>query len=211
MIARRRYWNIAEALAWLIGVTSLLFCTVAYVDGARGTQRALRTFASLQGAAAPTPETTDFSLWSPARIAAWKTLLNEPGPEPLAILRIRRLRIEAPILAGTDEVTLNRAIGHIEDTAIPGSDGNSGIAGHRDSFFRGLKDIADGDEIELETLHAKEIYRVERTWIVDPEDVSVLDPTSTRSLTLVTCYPFYYVGSAPKRFIVRATRVESTP
>ena len=100
------------------------------------------------------------------------------------------------------------ALGHIEDTALPGAVGNAGIAGHRDGFFRGLKDILPGDTIEIDTLVRKEIYRVERTWIVDPSDVSVLDPTPSASLTLVTCYPFYFVGSAPQRFIVRAVRVD---
>ncbi len=108
------------------------------------------------------------------------------------------------MLPGTDDFVLDRAVGHIDDTALPGMDGNSGIAGHRDGFFRGLKDIAAGDAIELETLKERQLYRVERTWIVDPEDVSVLDSTPARSLTLVTCYPFYYIGSAPQRFIVRA-------
>ena len=83
-----------------------------------------------------------------------------------------------------------------------------GIAGHRDGFFRGLKDLVIGDLIELDTVQGTEAYRVERTWVVSPEDVSVLDPTSTRALTLVTCYPFYFVGSAPDRFILRAVRVE---
>jgi len=108
------------------------------------------------------------------------------------------------VLPGTDDGTLDRAVGHIEGTAKPGTDGNAGIAGHRDGFFRGLKDISPGDVIELDTLQGNDSYRVERVWVVDPEDVSVLDPTSTRALTLVTCYPFYYVGSAPRRFIVRA-------
>ena len=115
------------------------------------------------------------------------------------------------MLSGTDDYTLDRAVGHIEDTAQPGADGNSGIAGHRDGFFRGLKDIIPGDVIELDTLQGKDVYRVERTWIVNPEDVSVLDPTSAPALTLVTCYPFYFVGSAPKRFIVRAVRVSGGP
>jgi sortase A len=101
-------------------------------------------------------------------------------------------------------------LGHIEDTAPPGTDGNTGIAGHRDGFFRVLKDITEGDTIELQTLAGRETYRVERTWIVEPEDVSVLDPTPSRSLTLVTCYPFYFVGSAPQRFIVRAVSVGNT-
>ncbi len=80
------------------------------------------------------------------------------------------------MLEGTDDWTLNRAVGHIADTAAPGQDGNSGIAGHRDGFFRGLKDIQTGDEMSLETPRGQEMYRIERTWIVDPTDVSVLDP-----------------------------------
>jgi len=112
------------------------------------------------------------------------------------------------ILPGTDEFVLNRGLGHIEETALPGTSGNSGIAGHRDGFLRGLKDVAVGDAVELETLQGRQIYRVERMWVVEPEDVSVLDPTPVQSLTLVTCYPFYFIGSAPQRFIVRAVRAE---
>jgi sortase A len=104
-----------------------------------------------------------------------------------------------------------RAVGHIEDTANPGTHGNLGIAGQRDSFVRGLKDISPGDVIELDTIEGTDSYRVERTWVVRPEDVSVLDPTSTPALTLVTCYPIYFVGSAPDRFIVRAVRVADRP
>ena len=115
------------------------------------------------------------------------------------------------MLPGTDDRSLDRGVGHIEDTAQPGTDGNLGIAGHRDGFFRGLKDITLGDVIELDTIQGSDTYRVERTWVVSPEDVSVLDPTSTRALTLVTCYPFYFVGSAPDRFIVRAVRIVDGP
>ena len=126
------------------------------------------------------------------------------------MLRIPKIRLEVPVLPGTDDRTLDRGVGHIEDTAPPGTAGNSGIAGHRDGFFRGLKDIAAGDVIELDTLQGKQVYRIERTWVVEPEDVSVLDPTPAPALTLVTCYPFYFVGSAPQRFIVRAVRVGDT-
>jgi sortase A len=122
------------------------------------------------------------------------------------VLRIPRIGLEVPVLEGTDEWTLNRGVGHIADTAIPGAEGNVGIAGHRDGFFRGLKDVRSGDILELETLQGSDIYRIERTWIVVPDDVSVLDQTSTRAVTLVTCFPFYFVGSAPERFIVRAVR-----
>ena len=90
------------------------------------------------------------------------------------------------MLPGTDDHTLDRAVGHIEETAQPGTDGNLGIAGHRDGFFRGLKDITVGDVIEVDTMEGTDVYRVDRVWVVDPEDVWVLDPTPTRTLTLVT-------------------------
>ena len=111
-----------------------------------------------------------------------------------------------PVLLGTDDRTLDRGVGHIAGTAPPGTDWNLGIAGHRDGFFRRLKDITPGDVIEIETIQGKDVYRVDQTWVVDPNDVSVLDPTPTPALTLVTCYPFYFIGSAPRRFIVRAVR-----
>jgi sortase A len=107
-------------------------------------------------------------------------------------------------LEGKDDFTLNRAAGHIEATAEPGQDGNVGIAGHRDGFFRVLKDIHQGDAIELITTKQDIRYVVDELLIVNPQDVSVLQPRSRASLTLVTCYPFYFVGSAPQRFIVHA-------
>ena len=157
------------------------------------------------------PSSPDQRLWSPERVRAWEDSLSRDAPEALAVLRIPRIGVEVPVLEGTDDWTLNRAVGHIEDTARPGGTGNSGIAGHRDGFFRALKDIHDGDVIELKTLGGTEIYQVRRTWIVDPEDLSVLDPTDAPALTLVTCYPFYFVGSAPQRFIVRAVLTKTEP
>ena len=166
---------------------------------------------SLSQSRLPIDRSPDQLLWSPTRINAWRGAIAEPGRAPLAVLRIPKVRLEAAVLPGTDDRTLDRGLGHIEYTAQPGTVGNSGIAGHRDSFFRALKDIAEDDLIELDTPLMTDVYRVERTWIVSPDDVSVLDPTPMRALTLVTCYPFYYVGSAPKRFIVRAVRVSSKP
>jgi sortase A len=193
-----------------VGFVGLAIWVWFYVGSATRTRHDLDRFAALQVEAAH-PATPDQSLWSPARVSAWLKVSSQPAPAPLAVLRIPKIRLEVPVLPGTDDHILDRAVGHIEDTAPPGTDGNSGIAGHRDGFFRGLKDIVPGDAIELDTLLGKEAYRVERTWVVDPEDVSVLDPTSTRVLTLVTCYPFYFVGSAPRRFIVRAVRVSDKP
>jgi sortase A len=204
-----RLWRIAEAVAWTAGVVLLLACGAWYVEGVTASRHAMERFAELKAGVQPHDETIDPSLWSPERIKAWRSTLNLPSPAPLAILRIPRIRLEVPVLEGTDEVTLNRGVGHIEDTATPGMDGNFGIAGHRDGFFRSLKDIGVGDTIEVETLQEQKVtYRVDRIRIVDPEDVWVLDPTPTRSLTLVTCYPFYFVGSAPKRYIVHAVHAE---
>jgi sortase A len=199
----------AERAAWAVGLVCLMTWGALQVDGVRGARYELARFAVLKAAAAQQIADPDLSLWDRERIDAWRLALNAPAPPPLAVLRIPKIRLEVPVLPGTDDFTLNRAVGHIEDTALPGTDGNSGIAGHRDGFFRGLKDIGRDDAIELEMLQGKEVYRVERTWVVQPEDVSVLDPTPTRSLTLVTCYPFYHVGPAPQRYIVRAVRVDT--
>src|SRR5262245_1645578 len=201
---RARLWRFAETVAWGIGLACVVAWSAISVDGVIGRQREISRFAALQAAALTEPHPPDQSLWSRERIAAWRDALKEPGPAPLAILRIPRIHLEVPVLEGTDDAALNRGAGHIDETATPGTDGKSGIAGHRDGFFRGLKDIGPGDAIELETLGGIEIYRIQRTWIVEPEDVSVLDPTPTRALNLVTCYPFYFVGSAPQRYIVRA-------
>jgi sortase A len=201
----RRALIFAECLAWLVAAASLAAWAVLYVAGGAGQHRHWDRYALRAEQRLRTAE-PDQTLWSPARRRGWQEALLNKGPAPIAVLRIARIGIEVPIVEGTDEWTLNRAAGHIAGTADPGTEGNCGIAGHRDGFFRGLKDIVVGDTIELETLRDTEIYRVERTWIVDPDTVSVLDPTPSCSLTLVTCYPFYFVGSAPQRFIVRAVR-----
>ena len=200
----------AERTAWAFGLVCVVTWAALYIEGVTGARHELERFAVLQAAAAQQTATPDLSLWDDERISAWRRALNEPAPPPIAVLRIPKIRLEVPVLPGTDDFTLNRAVGHIGDTALPGTDGNSGLAGHRDGFFRGLKDIGPGDAIEVETLRGKkEVYRVERIWVVDPEDVSVLDPTPTRALTLVTCYPFYHVGPAPQRYIVRAVRADT--
>ena len=149
----------------------------------------------------------DFSLWSKNRVAAYNENLKNTS-SPMAVLRFEKLNLRVPVFAGTDEVTLNRGAGWIEGTARPGVGGNIGIAAHRDSFFRGLKDAAKGDRIELATVARAAIYIVDQIEIVVPTDVSVLQPRSAPSLTLVTCYPFYIMGKAPQRFIVHAALSE---
>jgi sortase A len=151
----------------------------------------------------------DFRLWSEKRIAAYQASLRSSSSPPLAVLQIASLDLEVPILEGTDDLTLDRGVGHIEGTTMPGEKGNVGIAGHRDGFFRVLKDVHPRDIIELDTHKSRERYQVDEILIVAPEAVSVLGPRSKPSLTLVTCYPFYFVGSAPQRFIVHASLVDS--
>lgn len=147
----------------------------------------------------------DVSLWSDGRVAAFKEALGIPTAPPIAAIRVPRIGIEAPIFPGTDEVTLNRGVGWVPGTAKPGSKGNSCLAAHRDGFFRALKDVVRGDLIELETGGGVQTYAVQSIEIVDPKNIAPLAQGKEPALTLVTCYPFYFIGSAPQRFIVRAT------
>jgi sortase A len=124
---------------------------------------------------------------------------------PLGRIEIPRLHMSVVMRNGSDADTLTLAVGHIPGTAFPGDPGNVGLAGHRDTFFRPLRDVRMDDEIVLVTREGRFTYRVTRTHVVEPNDVWVLDPTEEPSLTLVTCFPFNYVGSAPHRFIVHAT------
>jgi sortase A len=122
-------------------------------------------------------------------------------------IEVRRLGLSVMVMEGTSSKTLRRAAGHIAGTALPGEPGNVGISAHRDSFFRPLRNIRENDIITLTTVLGEYIYRVVSTKIVSPNNVAVLAPNGSEVLTLVTCYPFYFVGTAPDRFIVRAERV----
>jgi sortase A len=126
----------------------------------------------------------------------------------LARFEIPRLNMDTVVIEGDTDADLRRAIGHIPGTALPGSAGNVGIAGHRDTFFRPLRNVRAGDVISLQTKGATYRYKVESTEVVMPDRSDVLNPTPEPHLTLVTCFPFYYVGSAPKRFIVRAREIQ---
>ncbi|MGD0500516.1 MAG: class D sortase [Bryobacteraceae bacterium] len=152
------------------------------------------------------------------RAASAATLLAEsstfPGGAPavapdglIGRIEIPRLLLSAVVVEGIDKTTLRRAVGHIPGTALPGQPGNVGLAGHRDTFFRPLKDLKIKDEVQVSTLNGNFKYEVESLRVVDPDDVGVLAPSGENVLTMVTCYPFYYVGPAPKRFIVRARQV----
>jgi LPXTG-site transpeptidase (sortase) family protein len=134
------------------------------------------------------------------------------APAPSAGTLLGRLeapsvKMSTPLLEGSDDATLSRGAGHIEDTPFPGEAGNIGIAGHRDTVFRPLRKIQVGDPLELTTAEKVYRYTISKTLIVGPDDVYVLDPTAQPTLTLVTCFPFEYVGHAPRRFIVQAQLV----
>jgi sortase A len=125
----------------------------------------------------------------------------------LGEIELTRVGVTAMILEGTDDRTLRRAVGHIPGTPLPGQPGNVAIAGHRDTFFRALRNVRQDDEITLMTLEGSYRYRVDSIKVVGPNDTEVLDNSGDDILTLVTCYPFYFVGPAPRRFIVRAQRI----
>ena len=127
---------------------------------------------------------------------------------PVGILRIPKIGMVVPVNAGTGTKELLRGAGLLTGSALPGSSGNVAIAAHRDSFFRGLKDVAVSDVIELDTLGQKRLYRITSLKVVEPTDVEVLADVGEPVLTLITCYPFYFVGHAPQRFIVRAVETD---
>ena len=212
-----RFWKNTERLLLIVGVLLIVSMLAAYIHRTILFRAELRRFQDSQsrqpgGIAtdfSPAAEgRSDFGTWSEKRILAYRTQPGEHIDPPLAVLRISKVHLEVPVLEGTDDLILNRGVGHIRWHSPPGEDGNIGIAGHRDGFFRVLKDVRPGDTIELSTSSRTDTYIVDQTVIVHPDDVSVLQPRSISSLTLVTCYPFYFVGSAPERYIVQASMVD---
>ncbi|MDH3520573.1 MAG: class D sortase [Myxococcales bacterium] len=205
---RARALRACEYALWILGVACLgvyaLACAQASWTQAREREAFLRALAEIERLE------VDHSEWSSERIRQFADSRGAPH-EALARLDVPAAGIRVMVLAGTDEWTLNRGVGHIEGTALPGETGNVGIAGHRDGFFRGLRHLEVGDVLQLSTLEGVGTYEVIEIRVVDPSDVEVLAATEEPSVTLVTCYPFYFVGDAPKRFIVRArqSRVEA--
>lgn len=150
----------------------------------------------------------DMTTWSKARRDSYLDSVVDPSV-PNAVLRIPSLGLEVPVYAGTSTATLNRGAGLIEGTALPGGDGgNIGIAAHRDGFFRSLQGIQSGADIYVDTIQSSRRYRVTDVRVVVPQNLAVLADTARPTVTLVTCYPFHFVGRAPQRFIVRAEGVQ---
>jgi sortase A len=217
---RNRLPQFVERLLLATGLVLLAGYSLARLDSWLSSRDALRTFderlATRSGSRAPTAsvggvEQVDFRLWSEKRIHEYRDSLVTDTRAPWGVLAIGKVHIRVPIFDGTDDLTLNRGAGWISGTAKPGDAGNIGIAGHRDGFFRGLKDIVEGDVITLTTSDQQADYIVDEIEIVTPERIDVLEPRGSPSLTLVTCYPFYFVGDAPQRFIVHAMLARTAP
>jgi len=200
-----------EVLLLAAGLALLAGFLAARVDRYRNSRAAVMEFTQ---SLSPPPQdshngTPDGDLEATPKEAALEEPANssqefDKSGATLAVLRIPGIHLEVPVLNGTNALTLNRGVGWIAGTARPGEAGNTGLAGHRDSFFRGLKAVKPGDAIEITARNGKFTYVVDQLRIVKPEDLSVLDPGLVPELTLVTCYPFYYVGNAPRRYIVTA-------
>ena len=214
-----------EALLLVSGSTLLVVYAAAQVDSIRGRDQALGDFAlareervaaaASDSGVAESPShraleytsEPDQSLWGKGRIDAYRDSASLERQAAVGVLRIPAIELEAPIFDGTSETTLNRGIGRIEGTADVGAAGNLGLAAHRDGFFRGLKSVQVGDAIDVESLEGTMHYRITELVIVEPTDVHVLAPTDAATLTLVTCYPFYFIGEAPQRYIVKGVAV----
>jgi LPXTG-site transpeptidase (sortase) family protein len=199
-----------------LGALALVTVALVYADAWYASTRAVAAFErALERRAAPeaSPQLAGRAVLPPEALPGSAATPSTPSARlqagtdalPVALLRAPRLGLEVPVFVGTDLRTLNRGVGLVEGTAPPDTTGNTVISGHRDSFFRPLKDLEPGDELDLVLpTGVEQRFEVEQIFVTDPLDVSVLEPTAVRRLTLITCYPFAYVGFAPERLIVRA-------
>jgi sortase A len=216
-----------EVLCWVFGAVLICYVLLVKIQEARASNEGILAFeAAAQLAANATdkdiPSTTislasdneplnldqlqtiDQSLWSKKRISQYVDIQKNNKESPLAVLRIDDLKIVVPVYEGANDLNLNRGAGWVPETAPIDGRGNIGIAAHRDSFFRALKDAKLGQQITLHTMHGIRHFILDQIRIIDPSQVEVLEPSTKSQLTLITCYPFYHVGNAPQRFIVTA-------
>jgi sortase A len=206
--------RVLHTLQWISFVAGSALCTayaVALTAGELGRRNDVAQFALAQAPASESREdqstladaSPDQSLWSQRRVREFFATRSLPISEPLAVLHVPSLHLTVPIYPTTSELHLNRGVGAIAGMAALDSGGNLGVAGHRDGYFRALKDISTGSVIEVRTRTRVHRYRVVSIHVVDASDRRLLADTDDPTITLVTCYPFYYLGNAPRRFIVR--------
>jgi len=194
-LARVLRWS--EAAAYLAGALLCSLFALAQADSALGSTNAIEEFAA-------SLNPPDQTLWAAGRVRDYQAAQQSPM-KAVAVLTIPTLKLEVPVFEHDDELSLNRGAGLVAGMGTPDTGGNVGIAGHRDGFFRVLKDIKVGDLIEVRTKIKMHRYRVTSIDIVEKTDKRLLADTDMPGVTLVTCYPFYYLGNAPQRFIVAAT------
>jgi sortase A len=191
-----------EASAWLLGAALIGLYGAAQLSFGAARAQGVAAFRALNA--------VDKSLWSEQRALEFASSVLAPGT-PEGVLRIPSLRLEVPIYSGATETNLNRGAAHIDGTAALAPRGNIGLAGHRDGFFRQLADVRMDADVYVDVGVRSLRYRVADISVVRPTDVQVLADTEVPSITLVTCYPFYFVGHAPQRYIVRAVLDEALP
>ena len=187
--------QIAERSLLLGGVACLAWPALAAIRAERFEDAARRELAGMVAVAARPDR--------PSAAAVPEQLLG--------LLDIPRIGLSVAVIEGEDAATLAVAAGHLAATPLPWQAGNAAIAGHRDTFFRPLQQVKVGDAVQLATLRGTFTYEVRRVRVVGPRDLSVLDPSQEAALTLITCYPFRYVGAAPLRFVVQAARTHPGP
>jgi len=187
----------------MAGIAMLVWCALLVLDASWAQREARRSLEIALPAARP-PVAYERTATSEPPL---RTSVLEKGTA-IANLSIPRVQLSAVVLNGSDSQTLRRGPAHLEHTALPGESGNVVIAGHRDSFFRPLRNVQMGDDIFLDTPNGRFHYRVTSIYVVNPHDLSVLEPTHSATLTLITCYPFWVFGNASDRFIVRAAGVD---
>jgi sortase A len=210
-----RLWRTLERACLWGGLALTVACVAHAAQNHRAQQAAIADFVSgttgtrsmaLEQAVARLPA-ADTRLWSAARIESHRSAQQQPAADVVGILHSASISLNVPVYASASELDLDLGSGVIDGMAYPHEPGHVGIAGHRDGYFRALKDIQPGDTLELETLTGRRTYVVDRTEIVAADDHAALRERDHDLLTLVTCYPFYFVGPAPQRFLVRATPV----
>jgi sortase A len=197
-VPARRTLKLAQNALTMVGALALGYCLAVFLEAEFYQHGAARDFAR------------ELRLKEGNKAAPVDSVAPVRTPDRHGVvgsLEIPRIGVSAMVVEGVDDGDLKRAVGHIPGTALPWEPGNVGIAGHRDTFFRPLRSIRPDDTITVSTLQGAYRYGVVSTSVVGPEDIRVLYPAGRDSLTLVTCFPFEYVGSAPKRFIVRADRL----
>ncbi len=198
-----------ELSLWALGILLIAVFLSTRVWSEHARSQAVEAFRiraaspGLEDSRLTAPTGVDQSLWSRARILAYAHSFPVAGA-PEAVLRIPSLRLEVPVYRVLNELNLNRGAAHIEGTTDLLRNGNIGIAAHRDGFFRKLKDIEVGADVYLDVERRSTRFHVVKLSIVDPSDTAVLAPTASSMITLVTCYPFYFIGPAPQRFVVQA-------